>query len=63
MHLLYHATFTLPIGTAYAAWTGIGAAGTAILEILFFNEPAHLWRLFFLFILLASIVSLKYVIH
>ena len=63
MYLLYRATLTLPIGTAYAVWTGIGAAGTAILGILFFKEPAHFWRLFFLFMLIASIVGLKYVTH
>ena len=61
MYLLYRATLTLPLGTAYAVWTGIGAAGTAILGIVFFKEPAHLWRLFFLFTLIASIVGLKYV--
>jgi quaternary ammonium compound-resistance protein SugE len=61
MYLLYKATLTLPLGTAYAVWTGIGAAGTAIIGILFFKEPIHLWRLFFLFTLIASIVGLKYV--
>jgi quaternary ammonium compound-resistance protein SugE len=61
MYLLYKATLTLPMGTAYAVWTGIGAAGTAIIGILFFKEPLHIWRLFFLFTLIASIVGLKYV--
>ena len=61
MYLLYKATLTLPLGTAYAVWTGIGAAGTAIIGILFFKEPVHIWRLFFLFTLIASIVGLKYV--
>ena len=61
MYLLYRATLTLPLGTAYAVWTGIGAAGTAIIGILFFKEPLHMWRLFFLFTLIASIVGLKYV--
>jgi quaternary ammonium compound-resistance protein SugE len=63
MYLLYRATLTLPMGTAYAVWTGIGAAGTAIIGILFFKEPVHFWRLFFLFTLIASIVGLKYVTH
>lgn len=61
MYLLYRATQTLPLGTAYAVWTGIGAAGTAIIGILFFKEPAHLWRLFFLATLIGSIIGLKYV--
>jgi len=61
MYLLYRATLTLPMGTAYAVWTGIGAAGTAIIGILFFKEPAQLWRLFFLTTLIGSIIGLKYV--
>jgi len=61
MYLLYKATQTLPMGTAYAVWTGIGAAGTAILGILFFKEPATLWRLFFITTLIGSIIGLKYV--
>jgi quaternary ammonium compound-resistance protein SugE len=61
MILLYRATLTLPMGTAYAVWTGIGAAGTAIVGILFFKEPMHLWRVFFLFTLIGSIIGLKYV--
>ena len=63
MYLLYKATLTLPMGTAYAVWTGIGAAGTAIIGILFFKEPLQFGRLFFLFTLIASIVGLKYVTH
>jgi quaternary ammonium compound-resistance protein SugE len=61
MYLLYKATQTLPMGTAYAVWTGIGAAGTAIVGILFFREPMQLARMFFLFTLIASIIGLKYV--
>ena len=61
MYLLYRATLTLPLGTAYAVWTGIGAAGTAIIGIIFFREPMHFLRMFFLFTLIASIVGLKYV--
>ena len=63
MYLLYRATLTLPMGTAYAVWTGIGAAGTAIIGIAFFKDPVTLWRLFFLFTLIASIVGLKFVTH
>src|SRR6187402_3718799 len=61
MLLLYKATQTLPMGTAYAVWTGIGAAGTVIIGILFFKEPADFWRLFFIVTLIASIAGLKMV--
>lgn len=63
MYLLYKATQTLPMGTAYAVWTGIGAVGTVIIGILFFKEPADFWRLFFIFTLIGSIVGLKFVSH
>lgn len=63
MLLLWKATQTLPMGTAYAVWTGIGAVGTAIIGIWLFNEPASFWRLFFMFTLIASIVGLKVVSH
>jgi len=59
MLLLYKASQSLPIGTAYAVWTGIGAAGTALVGIALFKEPADFWRLFFLFTLIASIIGLK----
>lgn len=61
MLLLYRATQTLPMGTAYAVWTGIGAVGTVIVGILFFKEPADFWRLFFIVTLIASIIGLKFV--
>ncbi len=60
MYLLYRATLTLPIGTAYAVWTGIGAIGTAAVGILLFKEPADFWRVFFIFTLVASIAGLKF---
>lgn len=63
MYLLYRATLSLPMGTAYAVWTGIGAAGTAIIGILFFQESASLWRIFFLTTLIGSVIGLKYVAH
>ncbi|MES2882544.1 MAG: multidrug efflux SMR transporter [Bacteroidota bacterium] len=63
MFLLYKASQTLPLGTAYAVWTGIGAVGTVIIGILFFKEPADFWRLFFITTLIASIVGLKVVTH
>jgi len=61
MLLLYKAIQTLPIGTAYAVWTGIGAVGTVIIGIFFFKEPADFWRIFFISTLILSIVGLKYV--
>jgi quaternary ammonium compound-resistance protein SugE len=61
MFLLYKATQTLPIGTAYAVWTGVGAVGTVLVGIIFFREPADFWRLFFLLTLIASIIGLKFV--
>ncbi|RYG39878.1 MAG: multidrug efflux SMR transporter [Chitinophagaceae bacterium] len=61
MVLLIKATQTLPIGTAYAVWTGIGAAGTVIVGIVLFKEPADFWRLFFLSTLIISIAGLKLV--
>lgn len=51
---------TLPMGTAYAVWTGIGAVGTVIVGIAYFNEPANFWRLFFIATLIASILGLKF---
>lgn len=61
MFLLVKVTQQLPIGTAYAVWTGIGAAGTALIGIFVFNEPANFWRLLFISTLIASIVGLKVV--
>lgn len=63
MLLLIKATQQLPIGTAYAVWTGIGAVGTVIIGIIFFKEPADFWRLFFITTLIASIIGLKVVSH
>jgi len=61
MLLLLKVTQELPIGTAYAVWTGIGAVGTVAVGIFLFNEPATFWRLFFIITLIASIVGLKFV--
>jgi len=63
MFLLYKATLTLPIGTAYAVWTGVGAVGTALVGIIFFKESADFWRLFFIVTLIGSIIGLKVVSH
>lgn len=63
MYLLYRATLHIPIGTAYAVWTGVGAVGTVLVGIVLFKEPVDLWRLFFLATLIASIIGLKFVSH
>ena len=63
MSLLIKATETLPIGTAYAVWTAIGAAGTVLVGILVFKEPATFLRIFFLITLIGSIIGLKAVSH
>ena len=63
MGLVLKATQTLPLGTAYAVWTGIGAVGTAIVGILVFKEPATFLRLFFITTLIGSIIGLKVVSH
>ncbi len=57
--LLGVAMKTLPVGTAYAVWVGVGAIGTAILGIVLFKEPANAARLFSLALILAGIVGLK----
>ena len=61
MLLLLKATQNLPIGTAYAVWTGIGAVGTVLIGILVFKEPATLLRLIFITTLICSIIGLKVV--
>ncbi|SDH08508.1 DMT family transporter [Winogradskyella thalassocola] len=63
MLLLIKVTQVLPIGTAYAVWTGIGAVGTVLVGIFVFKEPATLWRLFFISTLIISIIGLKVVSH
>ena len=59
MLMLSIAARTLPIGTAYAVWVGIGAAGTVMLGIVLLGDPVSASRLFFLGMLLVSIVGLK----
>ena len=59
--LLVRATQSLPIGTAYAVWTGIGAVGTVLVGIFVFKEPVTFFRLFCLTTLIASIIGLKVV--
>ncbi|MBI5808850.1 MAG: quaternary ammonium compound efflux SMR transporter SugE [Ignavibacteriales bacterium] len=50
---------SLPIGTAYAVWTGIGAVGTALYGILFFNESKDFLRIFFIFLIVVGIIGLR----
>lgn len=57
--LLFKAVQQLPIGTAYAVWTGIGAAGTVLLGITIFKEPINFGRIFFLLTLILSIIGLN----
>ena len=57
--LLAVAARTLPIGTAYAVWTGIGAAGTALLGIWLFSEPATFARVMCIALIVSGVVGLK----
>ena len=59
MGLLAYAVKHLPVGTAYAIWTGIGAVGTAVLGMILFNESRELIRIFFIFLIVVGIVGLK----
>ena len=56
---LAHATNTIPLGTAYAVWVGIGAAGTTLVGIAVHDDPASVARIGFLALLVVSIVGLK----
>lgn len=58
-YFLAQALKTIPVGTGYAVWTGIGAAGTAILGIVLFAEPASLPRVFCIGLIVAGIIGLK----
>lgn len=50
---------TIPLGTAYAVWTGIGALGTVVIGMLYFNEPHTLIRLLLIFALVSCVAGLK----
>ena len=60
-YFLYLAQKSIPIGTAYVIWTGIGAIGTVLLGILFFHDSANIFRLLFLSLILIGIAGLKLV--
>ena len=59
MGLLEVASRSIPMGTAYAVWGGIGAVGTVLVGILFFNEPAALVRILLIFGIVAAIAGLR----
>ncbi|MDE7427037.1 MAG: multidrug efflux SMR transporter [Muribaculaceae bacterium] len=59
MMLMAKAAEKLPLGTVYPVWTGIGAVGAVTVGIVFFNEPATFWRIFFITTLILSIIGLK----
>jgi quaternary ammonium compound-resistance protein SugE len=56
---LWMAQRTIPIGTAYAVWTGMGAVGTLVIGILFFGDSASLWRMVSATFIIIGIVGLK----
>ena len=58
-NFLNEAIKVIPMGTAYAVWTGIGAVGTAIIGMIWFNEPTFFLRVLFLCLLIGSIIGLK----
>ncbi len=59
-YLLSLATKELPMGTAYAVWTGIGAVGTVLLGIFLFKEPVNILRILFLCFIVTGILGLKF---
>ena len=59
MYLLSVSVKTLPLGTAYPIWTGIGAVGTAIFGMILFGESKELIRIFFIFLIITGIAGLK----
>ncbi|SDC47513.1 DMT family transporter [Williamwhitmania taraxaci] len=59
--LLNKAVQTIPMGTGYAVWTGIGAVGTTIIGIMLFKEPSDFWRILFIILLIGSLIGLKLV--
>ena len=57
--LLAYTLKVLPVGSAYAVWTGIGAVGTVILGIILFKEPYDFVRMFFIFLIIVGIAGLR----
>ncbi len=63
MYLLALSARTLPIGTAYVVWVGIGAFGTVVLGMAYLGEPANAGRVFFLILLMVATIGLKLAAH
>ena len=63
IYLLARALRYLPLGPAYAIWTGIGTVGTAILGIALFKEPADAWRIACIVLIISGILGLKFATH
>lgn len=59
MWFLNKAMQSIPVGTAYAIWTGIGAVGVTIIGIFWFKDPVNFWRMFFMCTIIVSLVGLK----
>jgi quaternary ammonium compound-resistance protein SugE len=59
MGLLEYAARTIPMGTAYAVWTGIGAVGTVVVGMAFFHEPSSTVRVMLILVIIAAIAALK----
>ena len=59
MVLLIDSRYNIPIGTAYAVWTGIGAAGTMLVGIIFWHDPLTLWRVLGVMMIVGGVVLLK----
>ncbi len=57
--LLFMAQKTIPMGTAYAVWTGIGAAGTFVMGILLYGDPSSMMRIFGVLLIVGGVVTLK----
>lgn len=58
---LYIAQKSIPIGTAYVIWTGVGAVGTLLIGIFFFGDSADFWRLFFITMIIIGVIGTKIV--
>lgn len=58
---LYIAQKSIPIGTAYVIWTGVGAVGTLLIGIFFFGDSANFWRLFFITMIIIGVIGTKMV--
>jgi quaternary ammonium compound-resistance protein SugE len=58
-YLLSLSLRVIPVGTAYAVWTGIGAFGGALVGIILFNEPRDVWRILSILLVLSGIIALK----